>query len=66
MPIEIHPFPTKNGNWIRIPNCKGGEDTLRDLKHLACFEELLREANNALVRQACEEGNLAIEGKRII
>ena len=39
---------------------------MRDLKHLAYFEELLREANNALVRQACEEGNLAIEGKRII
>ena len=33
---------------------------MRDLKHLAYFEELLREANNALVRQACEEGNLAL------
>ena len=28
---------------------------MRDLKHLAYFEELLREANNALVRQACAE-----------
>ena len=28
---------------------------MRDLKHLAYFEDLLREANNALVRQACAE-----------
>ncbi len=33
---------------------------MRDLKHLAYFEELLREANNALVRQACGEGKLAL------
>ena len=33
---------------------------MRDLKHLAYFEELLREANNALVRQACAEGNIAL------
>ena len=33
---------------------------MRDLKHLAYFEDLLREANNALVRQACGEGKLAL------
>ncbi len=33
---------------------------MRDLKHLAYFEELLREANNALVRQACAEGKIAL------
>ena len=33
---------------------------MRDLKHLAYFEELLREANNALCRQACAEGKLAL------
>ena len=33
---------------------------MRDLKHLAYFEDLLREANNALVRQACVEGKLAL------
>ena len=33
---------------------------MRDLKHLAYFEDLLREANNALVRQACAEGKLAL------
>ena len=33
---------------------------MRDLKHLAYFEELLREANNALVRQARAEGKIAL------
>jgi hypothetical protein len=39
---------------------------LRDLKHLAYFEDLLREANNALVRQARAErlpdGGIHCEG----
>ena len=39
---------------------------MRDLKHLAYFEELLREANNALVRQACAgrlpDGGIHCEG----
>ena len=30
-----------------------GEKTMRDLKHLIYFENLLQEANNALVKQAC-------------
>ena len=33
---------------------------MKDLKHLIAFEDLLQEANNALVRQAKEEGRLAI------
>lgn len=33
---------------------------MRDLKHLIYFESLLREANNALVKQACSEGRLAL------
>lgn len=33
---------------------------MRDLKHLIFFEQLLQEANNALVRQACEQGQLAL------
>ena len=37
-----------------------GEKTMRDLKHLIYFEDLLREANNALVKQACAEGKLAL------
>ena len=37
-----------------------GVNTLRDLKHLIRFEELLRAANNELVKQACAEGKLAL------
>lgn len=33
---------------------------MRDLKHLIYFENLLQEANNALVKQACSEGKLAL------
>lgn len=33
---------------------------LRDLKHMIEFEELLRAANNALVKQACGEGRRAL------
>jgi len=33
---------------------------MRDLKHLIYFEDLLQEANNALVRQAKDEGKLAL------
>lgn len=33
---------------------------MRDLKHLIYFEGLLQEANNALVKQACSEGKLAL------
>ena len=33
---------------------------MKDLKHLYYFENLLQDANNALVRQAQEEGGLAI------
>ena len=33
---------------------------MRDLKHLIYFESLLQEANNALVKQACSEGKLAL------
>ncbi len=33
---------------------------MRDLKHLIAFEDLLQEANNALVQQAKEEGKLAL------
>ena len=33
---------------------------MRDLKHLAYFEDLLQEANNSLCRQACAEGKLAL------
>ena len=33
---------------------------LRDLKHLIFFEDLLQDANNALVQAACAEGRLAL------
>ena len=33
---------------------------MRDLKHLLFFENLLRQANNELVQQACAEGRHAI------
>lgn len=33
---------------------------MKDLKHLIFFEELLREANNALVKEACSQGKLAL------
>lgn len=33
---------------------------MRDLKHLIFFEQLLQEANNSLVRQACGQGQLAL------
>lgn len=33
---------------------------MRDLKHLIYFEDLLQEANNALVKQAREEGKRAL------
>ena len=33
---------------------------MRDLKHLIFFENLLRQANNELVQQACAEGRHAI------
>ena len=37
-----------------------GVHTLRDLKHLIRFEELLRAANNELVKQAQTEGKIAL------
>ena len=33
---------------------------MRDLKHLIYFENLLQEANNDLVKQAKDEGKLAL------
>ena len=33
---------------------------LRDLKHLIFFEDLLQDANNALVQAACAEGRHAL------
>ena len=33
---------------------------MRDLKHMIEFEELLRSANNDLVKRACSEGRLAL------
>ena len=33
---------------------------MRDLKHLIFFENLLQDANNQLVQQACSEGKLAL------
>ena len=33
---------------------------MRDLKHLIFFEDLLQDANNALVQQACAQGQLAL------
>ena len=33
---------------------------MRDLKHLIWFEKLLQEANNELVKKACDEGRLAL------
>lgn len=33
---------------------------MKDLKHLIYFEDLLTEANNKLVKQASEEGRLAL------
>ena len=37
-----------------------GVQILRDLRHLIRFEELLRAANNELVKQAQSEGKLAL------
>lgn len=39
---------------------------MRDLKHLIRFEELLRAANNELVKQACAEGKLALDRKSVV
>ncbi len=33
---------------------------MRDLKHMIFFENLLQDANNELVKQACDEGKLAL------
>ena len=33
---------------------------MRDLKHMIEFEELLRSANNEMVKAACAEGRLAL------
>ena len=33
---------------------------MRDLKHLTYFEKLLQEANNALVKQAKEDGKICV------
>ena len=41
-------------------NGKKGGYFLKDLKHLIFFEDLLQEANNKLVRQAKDDGKLAL------
>ena len=48
--------------YIRIPYHKRerGVVSLRDLKHLIYFENLLDNADNELVEQAKAEGKLAI------
>lgn len=33
---------------------------MRDLKHLAYFENLVRESNNALIGQAKDEGKVCV------
>ena len=33
---------------------------MRDLKHLIYFENLLQQANNDLVQDACKDGRLAL------
>ena len=38
---------------------------MKDLKHLIYFENLLQEANNDLVKQATNNGKLAIAGDTI-
>ena len=48
-----------NHRHILYINTKRGIP-LRDLKHLLFFENLLRQANNELVQQACAEGRHAI------
>ncbi len=35
---------------------------MKDLKHIYYLEKILQEANNELVREACEEGRIAIGG----
>ena len=45
--------------WTKRPTNMGG-CKLRDLKHLIFFEDLLQEANNELVKQAKDEGRLAL------
>lgn len=39
---------------------KWGSLTMRDLKHLNWFENLLQEANNALIAQAKQEGKICV------
>lgn len=41
-------------------NMKWGSLTMRDLKHLNWFENLLQEANNALIAQAKQEGKICV------
>ena len=44
----------------KLTKTQRGVNTLRDLKHLIRFEELLRAANNELVKQAQAEGKIAL------
>ena len=39
---------------------EGGNARMRDLKHLIYFENLLQQANNDLVQDACKDGRLAL------
>ena len=51
------------GDWFQKEDCEnraGGSGRMKDLKHLIYFENLLQEVNNELVRQAKEEGKLAL------
>ena len=45
---------------LRKTNMREGRAKMKDLKHLIYFEELLRQAHNELVAQACGEGDLAL------
>lgn len=48
---------TKGRSWLFRPE---REHTVKDLKHLAFFENLLLEANNELIRRAQDEGRICV------
>ena len=46
--------------YIQTQKDWGNIQTMRDLKHLQYFEDLLQVANNPLIKQAKEEGKVCI------
>ena len=53
-------IPRKTDGSPPVCHKEGVRGTLKDLKHLYYFENLLQEANNELIRQAQEEGKVCV------